>query len=229
MLSRRYREKIPLVFVEGSFKLGTMLRVLSVLFLTFFLGYCEPADPEYRRKVWDNLSDSGFISHDYFQVVVTVPVPNQEKPLLTLREDCKARAIRKRDEMSVNLLLAQVSEERKTWIGVGVNSTVPKYEPLPGPPQAVRTKSNSPMGTASIATQNIQAPVEDDSPEEKKEKKKTEIVNADYLTYRASFAWLLDKLFLYREDYSDPKSCTFVFRVVDADLLKRTLESKLIP
>ncbi|WP_210410844.1 hypothetical protein [Leptospira sarikeiensis] len=204
-----------------------MFRVLSVSFLLLILSSCEPADPEYRRKVWENLNDSGFISHDYFQVVVTVPVPNQEKPLLTLREDCKTRAIRKRDEISINLIIAQITEENKTWIGVGVNSTVPKYEPLPGPIQAVRTKSNSPMGAASIATQVVQTQEEDTGPEEKKEKKKTEIINADYLTYRASFAWLLDRLFLYKEDYSDPKTCTMVFRIVDADLLKRTLETKI--
>ncbi len=229
-MSRRYLEKIPLVFVPGWDKLGNMNRVYQVLLVLILLGNCEPADPEFRRKAWDNVSESGFISNEYFQVVVTVPVPNQERPILELREECKARAIRKRDELSITLLLAQIAEERKTFIGVGVNPTVPNYEPMPGPPVSIRTQSTAAPGGGSIATQTVQAaqaqPVES-PPQQKVEKKKTEIVNADYLAYRASFSWLLDRLFLYREDYSDQKRCTLIYRIVEADLLKRILESPI--
>ncbi|EPG64585.1 hypothetical protein LEP1GSC061_3796 [Leptospira wolffii serovar Khorat str. Khorat-H2] len=229
-MSRSYLEKIPLVFVPGSYKIGTMTRFLLVLVALVLFENCEPADPEFRRKAWENVTESGFISNDYFQVVVTVPIPNQERPLLELREECKARAVRKRDELSINLILAQITEERKIFVGVGTNSSVPKYEPPLPPAQAIRTPSSATPGTGSIATQtvqNAQNQTDDTEPQEKKEKKKTEIVNADYLAYRAAFSWLLDRLFLYREDYGDQKRCTLVYRIVEADLLKRILESPI--
>ncbi|TGK07937.1 hypothetical protein EHO59_07540 [Leptospira semungkisensis] len=206
-----------------------MHRVLTVLFLLILFAQCEQADPEFRRKAWENVSESGFISHDYFQVVVTVPIPDQERPLLELREECKARAVRKRDEVSVTLILAQLTEERKNLIGIARTSSVPKYE-TPILPNTVLAAQASRGSGASIATQTL-IPTEKPSEEqeEKKEKKKTEIVSADYLAYRASLAWFIDKLFLFKEDYSDPKTCTMVFRVVDADLMKRILESPITP
>lgn len=231
-MSTSYLEKNTLVFVPGADKIGTMKRVLQVLLFLFCMGNCEPADPEFRRKAWENVTDSGFISHEYFQVVVSVPVPNQERPLLELREECRTRAVRKRDELSIELIRAQLTEERKFLVGVGVNPKVPGYETPPVHPQAVRTggTSSTPGGAATIATQTIQAATpqnEESADRQKKENKKTEIVNADYLAYRASFSWLLDRLFLYKEDYSDQKRCTFVYRIVEADLLKRILESPI--
>lgn len=217
-----------------------MFRWLTVLIL-FALVFCEPADPEFRRKAWDNVTDTGFISREYFQAVVTVPMPNQEKPLLELREECKARALRKRDEISVPILATQLREEKRYLQGTARRTPVPSYVPpaqhpqvgitgvavSPGAATASLTPNQPAQSTAtSPQTQQQQPSTPSDANKESASRKK-EAVNADFLAYRAAFSWFFEGFFLYREDYSDPKNCTLVYRIVQADLLKRILESPI--
>lgn len=219
--------------------MGTMLRWITVLITLTHIA-CEPADPEFRRKAWDNVSDTGFISREYFQVVVTVPIPNQERPILELREECRARALRRRDEITIPVIVTQLREERKYLRGTAEQTRVPAYIPPAQHPQVGVTGGGvSPgMATASITPNQTQTPTTASQPgasttpdridtQKEIEKKKKENVNADFLAYRAAFSWFLDKFFLYREDYTDPKRCTLVYRIVEADLLERILESPI--
>ncbi|TGK06551.1 hypothetical protein EHO60_14910 [Leptospira fletcheri] len=206
------------------------------------LLFCEPADPEFRRKAWDNVTDTGFISREYFQAVVTVPMPNQEKPLLELREECKARALRKRDEISVPILATQLREEKRYLQGTAGRTPVPSYIPPAQHPQVGVTgvavspgaataslTPNQPAQSTATSPQSQQQPTSNPSDTTTKENasRKKEAVNADFLAYRAAFSWFFEGFFLYREDYSDPKNCTFVYRIVQANLLKRILESPI--
>ncbi|PJZ69387.1 hypothetical protein CH373_14030 [Leptospira perolatii] len=215
-----------------------MFRIERVyLMLVFYLISCVPADPGYRRKAWENTSDSGFISRDFFQVVVNVPIPKEEKPILELRKECKTLSLRMKDQISIPLLLAQIQEERKSKIGVGIGSKVPPYEPPPKPPQIARAGVVTQMGgmtQPSPQTQTATDPKDSNASTDASEKNKDSKVqlkvnqaSSEFLAYRATFSWFLDGLSLYREDYTDPNRCRFVYRIVQTDLFKRITDTDL--
>ena len=44
---------------------------------------------------------------------------------------------------------------------------------------------------------------------------------------RGEFAWFLDTMFIYKEDYSNPEKCSFVFRNIQDKLYERVEKTKL--
>lgn len=47
------------------------------------------------------------------------------------------------------------------------------------------------------------------------------------LVNRGEFAWFLDTMFIYKEDYSNPEKCSFVFRNIQDKLYERVEKTKL--
>ena len=45
----------------------------------------------------------------------------------------------------------------------------------------------------------------------------------DVLIFRKQFAWFLDSMVLYMEDYTDPKKCVFVFRKIERKLYEKVI------
>jgi hypothetical protein len=78
---------------------------LKVIFLLLFCFYnCTVSDPNYLKKTLLNVSHTGFISRDFFQVVVEIPILTSELTILKEREWCIQKALQERDRVTIPLL-----------------------------------------------------------------------------------------------------------------------------
>jgi hypothetical protein len=81
-----------------------------VFFLFLLFSFCKPADPNYRSKPLQNTDYTGFISRNFFQAVVEVPLTKEELTILEERKSCQREALKKRDGI-VLLLLKKIAME----------------------------------------------------------------------------------------------------------------------
>lgn len=78
---------------------------LKVIFLLLFCFYnCTVSDPNYLKKTLSNVSHTGFISRDFFQVVVEIPILSSELTILKEREWCIQKALQERDRVTIPIL-----------------------------------------------------------------------------------------------------------------------------
>lgn len=78
---------------------------LKVIFLLLFCFYnCTVSDPNYLKKTLLNVSHTGFISRDFFQVVVEIPILTSELTILKEREWCIQKALQERDRITIPIL-----------------------------------------------------------------------------------------------------------------------------
>ena len=91
-----------------------MIRIFC--FLLIINLNCTISDPNYINKPLQNLTYTGFISRDFFQVVVEIPIDSKELPILKEREKCNQKAISERDRLTVPILrsIAASSFKNKT-------------------------------------------------------------------------------------------------------------------
>ena len=64
-------------------------------FILLCFYFCKPADPNYRTKPLQNTEYTGFISREFFQAVVEVPLTKEE---LTILEERKSLSQRSHEE-----------------------------------------------------------------------------------------------------------------------------------
>lgn len=76
----------------------------QICFTAIFLLNCQITDPNYKLRNFENEDYTGFISRDFFQVVVEVPLEITDKSILQQREICKLQAIQKRNEITLPIL-----------------------------------------------------------------------------------------------------------------------------
>jgi hypothetical protein len=78
---------------------------LEVIFSLLFCIYnCTVSDPNYLKKTLSNVSHTGFISRDFFQVVVEIPILSSELTILKEREWCNQKALQERDRVTIPIL-----------------------------------------------------------------------------------------------------------------------------
>ncbi|EKO33831.1 hypothetical protein LEP1GSC163_2924 [Leptospira santarosai str. CBC379] len=212
------------------------MRRIRFLFLSIpilcFHSVCVPADPEYREKVLENVRDTGFISREFFQILVKVPLPVKDAGVRELRNQCRKIAETKRDEIAVSILLTEIRANEQITKGTllpDLTSSLPP--PLPGQITNTTSVSTAPGSIAVSGGTNQQTntnqgstpPTPSDPKEMEKNKEKEQLLNQDVLVYRGAFAWFLNSLFLFREDYTDPSNCTFIYRNIQKDLYSNVI------
>ncbi|WP_061249257.1 hypothetical protein [Leptospira alstonii] len=202
--------------------------------ISFFHLVCVPADPEYRQKVLENVRDTGFISREFFQILVKVPLPAKDAGIKELRNQCRKIAETKRDEIAVSILLQEIRANEGIFRGsLPPDLTSSSPPALPGQISNTTSASSVPgsiavSGTTNTMTSNQPAnanPTSATTPltpntrmTEKDKEKKEKLLTQDILVYRGAFAWFLNSLFLFREDYTDTANCTFIYRNIQKDL-----------
>ncbi|WP_241686749.1 hypothetical protein [Leptospira stimsonii] len=218
---------------------------LGIAILFFFS--CVPADPEYRQKVLENVRDTGFISREFFQILVKVPLPSKDVGIQELRNQCRKIAETKRDEMAVSILITEIRESDRLF-GVikpdlASNNTNPalptqitnttSVSSTPGgvavsgtSTNTTTTQSSNPYGPSTGASTTSAIP---DPKAAEREKEKAKRLSQDVLVYRGAFAWFLNSMFLFREDYSDPANCTFIYRNIQKDLYANVIRKGIQP
>jgi len=193
-------------------KINLLTKEFSGIALIFLLISCRPADPFFRLKPLMNIEYTGFISRDFFQVVVNVDMTTKELPINGLRASCKNEANKKKDQVTIEYL-------KKNYISRKIkdNPFAPKKD----------------QGESKDFTTNIQMKDTDESKKTEKEKGKPSpefgLYNkTNYQLTRGEFAWFLDAMFLYREDYSNPEKCIFVYRIIEDGLYKKVEATNIL-
>lgn len=185
-----------------------------ILLLTFY--FCKPADPNYRSKPLQNTEYTGFISRTFFQAVVEVPLTKEELTILDERKSCMKEAMKKRDRIVVPILKKVAMEDK--WNERERNLEKERAD------DKDKAKQKEDEYLKSLPDAKSALP-EDASIYDKKtveaKKAKSPMVN------RGEFAWFLDSMFIYKEDYSDPEKCSFVFRNIQDKLFERVEKTKL--
>ncbi|TGL67267.1 hypothetical protein [Leptospira levettii] len=213
-----------------------MVRKLLILSLFCSCRLFTIADPNYVERALQNESDEGFISREFFQIKVEIPVTYREIAGKERREECKKRAFIERDSLSLPFLL-KIQRQKHQW-GDGLDSYSKSLE---GKDRQTRLVTNAPQmttATGTIATTSTTQTVVPQSqqsvgitsntnttpnpnqnldgvrgiPQTQKKNDRENLHN---------FAWFFDSLHLYKEDYSDPTKCAFLFRNIQPNLMER--------
>ncbi|MBP7284469.1 MAG: hypothetical protein KBA66_22980 [Leptospiraceae bacterium] len=206
------------------------------LFTLLIFSLCKPADPNYRIKPLQNTEYTGFIARNFFQAVVEVPMTKEELSILEERKSCLREAMRQRDKVVIPILkqIAMENEwnerERKLEIEKSDDSEKERlrrieFKNLPvdtGQLPPGTTSNNTTTGSTMAVTNPL--PQNQNKPDDKdtiSKKPKNPLLN------RGEFAWFLDSMFIYKEDYSNPEKCSFVFRNIQEDLFEQVEKTKL--
>lgn len=187
-----------------------------VLLLLLTIYFCKPADPNYRSKPLQNTEYTGFISRTFFQAVVEVPLTKEELTILEERKSCLRDALKKRDGMVLPILKKVAMEDK--WNERERNLEKERADDNEKAKQKDEEYRKSLPDAKSTSPED--ASIFDKKVEQTK-KTKSPSVN------RGEFAWFLDSMFIYKEDYSDPEKCSFVFRNIQDKLFERVEKTKL--
>lgn len=191
------KEKVPSDPVWKFFSAGFVVSAVLASLI------CRPADPDYVGKVMKNQTYSGFISRDFFQVVVEVPYPTDDMTILEEREYCKEQSISYRDDRAVPLLVDVAMENPKNK-----KRAVERFQ----------------SETDSLRYPSLREKISDLS--NSSDRRLLNFKNADL--NRGAFSWFLGSMFLHKEDYSVKNKCTFIYRLIEKDLFAK-VENTLLP
>ncbi|MCW7472758.1 hypothetical protein CH369_07990 [Leptospira levettii] len=213
-----------------------MVRKLLILSLFCSCRLFTIADPNYVERALQNESDEGFISREFFQIKVEIPVTYREIAGKERREECKKRAFIERESLSLPFLLKIQRQQHRFGEGLDTSS-----KSLEGKDRQTRLVTNAPQmttATGTIATTSTTQTVVPQSQQSVGTTSNTNTTpnptqNLDGVrgipqTQKKNdrenlhnFAWFFDSLHLYKEDYSDPTKCAFLFRNIQPKLMER--------
>ena len=220
-----------------------MLRKLLILSLFCSCRLFTIADPSYVERALQNETDEGFISREFFQIKVEIPVTYKEISGVARREDCKRRAFVEREHLSLPFLLKIQRQKHK--FGEGFNEY---SQSLEGKDRSARLIANAPQSPTRLATGTQANPAQNSTTQQSPMGQPT-TQQAQTTTNSAqlqgpgqnlgnvmgnpqgkpentsenlhNFAWFFDGLTLYKEDYSDRTKCAFLFRNIQPKLMER--------
>lgn len=215
-----------------------MVRKLLILSLFCSCRLFTIADPNYVERALLNETDEGFISREFFQIKVEIPVTYKELSGVARREDCKKRAFVEREKLSLPFLVKIQRQKHK--FGEGFQEYAQSLE---GKDREARLLSNVSQNPGAAGTATTTTPASTTTlpsqltpqaqtttntsqtqtmgqnlgevrgnPQEKKE---------NHIDLTHNFAWFFDGLNLYKEDYSDRTKCAFLFRNIQPKLMER--------
>ncbi|TGM32807.1 hypothetical protein EHQ71_03055 [Leptospira levettii] len=213
-----------------------MVRKLLILSLFCSCRLFTIADPNYVERALQNESDEGFISREFFQIKVEIPVTYREIAGKDRREDCKKRAFVERETLSLPFLLKIHRQQHK--FGEGFDSYAMSLE---GKDRQTRLITNAPQITTATGTVTTTSTTQTVVPQSTQSASTTSNPNTPNNPNQNldgvrgipqtqkknerenlhNFAWFFDSLHLYKEDYSDPTKCAFLFRNIQPNLMER--------
>ncbi|MCW7504448.1 hypothetical protein [Leptospira paudalimensis] len=213
-----------------------MVRKLLILSLFCSCRLFTIADPNYVERALQNESDEGFISREFFQIKVEIPVTYREIAGKERREDCKKRAFIERESLSLPFLL-KIQRQKHQW-GDGLDSYGKSLE---GKDRQTRLVTNAPQMTTATGTVTTTSTTQTVVPQSTQSSSSTSNANPTSNPNQNldgvrgipqnqkkndkenlhNFAWFFDSLHLYKEDYSDPTKCAFLFRNIQPKLMER--------
>ncbi len=103
--------KIKLRFIP-KYKENRFLNKI-IFYIIFFISNCSVSDPNYLKKTLLNVSHTGFISRDFFQVVIEIPIVTNELTILKEREWCAQKALQERDRVTIPILRSIAARSSK--------------------------------------------------------------------------------------------------------------------
>lgn len=210
-----------------------MNRKLLIFIFCFSCSSFRPADPLLVEHAIQNETDEGFISRDFFQVRVEVPLTFKEISGRQKRDECKKIAYIKREEKSLPYLLEV--HRNKYRFGEGINSFERSQigrARIAKSLQATQTNTLQPTANLGTATQttaqtNVTPQVQQPQGTQSGLGKNASSATNDP-SYNQTFAWFYEKMEIYKEDYTDKSKCTFLFRNIQKDLYAK-VEETVIP
>lgn len=192
------------------------MKLFLLLFSILLSFFCRPADPNFRTKPLYNTEYTGFISRNFFQVVVEVPMTKDELSILEERKFCTLEAIKKRDAIVIPLL-KKIAKESK-W-----NEQERELEKEKSDDKEKEKEQKEEFKKAYAEVKSTSA--KEANLFDKKEIQLSDPKNPSM--NRGEFGWFLDSMFVYKEDYSNPEKCFFVFRNIQKNLYKKVEQTKL--
>lgn len=222
-----------------------MVRKLLILSLLCSCRLFTIADPSYVERALQNESDEGFISREFFQIKVEIPVTYKEVSGIARRNDCKQRAFVERERLALPFLI-QIQRQKHRF-GEGFDEYSKSLE---GKDRQARLIANAPQMTSATGatsatqvtpttsatnSQTIQGQTATNSLQTQSSgqslgevKGNPQMQKENTIENIHNFAWFFDGLVLYKEDYSDRTKCAFLFRNIQPKLMERVERTPLL-
>ncbi|PJZ86556.1 hypothetical protein [Leptospira harrisiae] len=204
-----------------------MVRKLLILSLFCSCRLFTIADPSYVERALQNESDEGFISREFFQIKVEIPVTYKEVSGIARRNDCKQRAFVERERLALPFLL-QIQRQKHRF-GEGLDEYSKSLE---GKDRQARLIANAPQITTPVGVQSAASPTSTTTNPQPNQQGQTatnipQTQKENTIETIHNFAWFFDGLILYKEDYSDRTKCAFLFRNIQPKLMERVEKTPL--
>ncbi|TGL90868.1 hypothetical protein EHQ68_05495 [Leptospira congkakensis] len=216
-----------------------MVRKLLILSLFCSCRLFTIADPNYVERALLNETDEGFISREFFQIKVEIPVTYKELSGLGRREDCKRKAFVERERLSLPYLLKIQRQKHKFGEGFSEYSQslegkdrdarlIANAPQIPTVPGAVTQATPTQSGATAQTTTGSQGQTTTNSSQTQSNSQNLGEVRGNPQAPKENpienlhnFAWFFDGLQLYKEDYTDRTKCAFLFRNIQPKLMER--------
>lgn len=207
-----------------------MVRKLLILSLFCSCRLFTIADPSYVERALQNESDEGFISREFFQIKVEIPVTYKEVSGIARRNDCKQRAFVEREKLALPFLI-QIQRQKHQF-----GESIDEYsKTLEGKDRQARLIANAPQTTTAFGTQTAASPTTTTTTNPQASTQQGQTATNTTQTQKENtiesihnFAWFFDGLLLYKEDYSDRTKCAFLFRNIQPKLMERVEKTPLL-
>lgn len=207
-----------------------MVRKLLILSLFCSCRLFTIADPSYVERALQNESDEGFISREFFQIKVEIPVTYKEVSGIARRNDCKQRAFVEREKLALPFLIQIQRQKHQFGESIDEYSTT-----LEGKDRQARLIANAPQTTTAFGTQTAASPTTTTTTNPQASTQQGQTATNTTQTQKENtiesihnFAWFFDGLVLYKEDYSDRTKCAFLFRNIQPKLMERVEKTPLL-
>lgn len=196
---------------------------------------CKVSDERSLKMPLENLTETGFISPEFFQTVVSVPHSRKELSIKDLRTDCKKRSVRLRDQLTLQILVRTRAErfEQESTRGFGYAYSATR---LNDGTQPVGT--SIPNTSSSVAIAPSVGDITYGDPGDIWESNLLNRNTSNYTSHldsfendprlnKGAFSWFLDSMSLFSEDYSKKSECIFVYRLIQKNLRNKVELTKL--
>ena len=100
----------------------------KTFYILLLIYHCKITDPNYLNKPLSNTTYNGFISRDFFQIIVEIPVFDKEITIMKEREVCLQKSLPARDKLIIPILRKIAAESPKNKSELLVSKKTENYE-----------------------------------------------------------------------------------------------------
>ncbi|MCZ8341835.1 MAG: hypothetical protein O9301_02285 [Leptospira sp.] len=221
-----------------------MNRKLLILTIVFSCKHFQPADPVLSERILLNESDVGFISREFFQIKVDIPVTSREVSGEEKRKECKKRALIERERLTLPYLIdtqrghyergegfaafdasKDGAKRRERIRSLDQNTGNPPVSILGDDPVSRNSRQSQTLSMNDSSPNPLQSSTnQSKDPLDVKANPQTDIP----IEYSQAFAWFFESSFIYKEDYSVRGRCSFLFRNIQPKLYERVETTEVL-